>query len=221
MPASAPKSGPGLGGGGPWRHDGAFRRRVAVVALQEQPWARVRDPAPVAAAAVELAAMTDAEFAEQVRHHLMPREDQPGGRARWTRLWTLLGEEQLCDHTFDVLEDFLDTTEAALAGGALGDAEAARARKFRDRCQEAWSRLQRAEDDRPLGWAGKAAEGFNPVARKVIAQLVSAVAGHRSAVTSSRRPITVEDRRLWGILDAVGLDPLRHPPRRTAGGGRR
>ena len=179
--------------------------------LINQPWSRVRNPVPLPGdlgSAGPLLALDPEQFAELIRSHLTPRDEQPGERVGWTRLWALLaGDEQLSERTFDVLEDFLDTTEEDLASGALDDAQTSRARKFQGRCGEAWKRLQRVDDDRPLAWAGKAADGFNPPSRKVIARLVGAIARHRSVITRSRRPITPEDQHLWAVLEAVQLDP--------------
>ena len=186
---------------------------VDLVPLINQPWSRVRTPVSIPqnlGSANELHAMTDEHFAELIRSNLMPREDQPGGRQRWTQLWALLlADGDLAERTFDALEDFLDATEAALEAG-LDEAEDRRARKFQQACGQAWKRLQRVDDDRPLAWAGKAADGFNPVGRKVVAKLVSAIAQHRSAAIRSGRSITDDDRYLWGVLEAVQLDPRQY-----------
>ena len=181
-----------------------------MVTLINQPWSRVRNAVPLPGdlgSAGPLLALDPEQFAALIRSHLIPREDQSGGRARWTRLWALLaGDEQLSERTFDVLEDFLDITEDDLASGGLDDAQTNRTRKFQARCVEAWKRLQQV-DDRPLAWAGNAADGFNPPGRKVIARLVAAITRHRSVVTRSRRPISPEDQHLWAVLEAVQLDP--------------
>ena len=186
---------------------------VDLVPLINQPWSRVRTPVQIPqnlGSGNELLAMTDEHFAELVRSNLMPREDQPGGRQRWTQLWALLlADGDLAERTFDALEDFLDATEAALEAG-LDEAEERRARKFQQVCGQAWKRLQRVDDDRPLAWAGKAADGFNPVGRKVVAKLVSAIAQHRSAAIRSGRAIAEDDRYLWGVLEAVQLDPRQY-----------
>lgn len=181
--------------------------------LINQPWSRVRNPVPIPAnlgSETSFLTMTDEQFAELIRSNLMPREDQAGGRQRWTQLWALLlANGDLAERTFDALEDFLDATEEALADG-LDEVEERRARKFKQTCGEAWKRLQRVDDDRPLAWAGKAADGFNPVGRKVVAKLVTAIAQHRSAAIRSRRHVTDEDRYLWGVLEAVQLDPRQY-----------
>lgn len=182
--------------------------------LVDQPWKRVRNPPPLdqPVRAEPLLALDEVAFAELVRGHLMPREDRPGGRAAWTQLWALLANHDgLAHRTFDALEDFLEVTEADLGRGGLDDAQTARARAFAGRCNEAWKRLQR-DDDQPLGWAGNAAAGFNPVARKVIAVLVSAIARHRAAVVRAamRSPDalpTAADEALWASLRSVSLDP--------------
>lgn len=184
--------------------------------LVEQPWKRVRNPPPLdqPVRAQPLLAMDEQAFVELVRGHLMPREDRPGGRAAWVQLWALLAaHDDLAQRTFDVLEDLLETTEADLARGGLDDAQSARARSFANRCDEAWKRLRR-DDDQALGWAGNAAEGFNPVSRKVIAILVAAIARHRTQVRHLRREATPAEEALWSSLRSVSLDPDDYSARR-------
>ena len=183
-------------------------------AFIEQPWARVKSPPAIPAEATlaqDLAEMSDVELVHLVRAHLLPRENEVGGRQRWVALWeTVAADDGLSDRTFDALEGLLDTTEEALAGGQLDDAAAARAQKFRRACSDAWKRVQNVDDDRtPLAWAGRAAAGFNPVARKVIAQLVDAVDQHRQAMLAADQGPADQDRRLWAVLTEVGLDPQR------------
>lgn len=180
----------------------------------EQPWARLKSPPAIpgeATLAQDLAEMSDAELVHLVRAHLLPRENEVGGRQRWAALWeAIAGDDGLSDRTFDALEGLLDTTEEALAGGQLDDAAAARAQKFRRACSDAWKRVQNVGDDRaPLAWAGRAAAGFNPVARRVIAELVGAVDQHRQSVLTADREPAEHDRRLWAVLTEVGLDPQR------------
>mgnify|MGYP005815093297 CR=1 FL=1 len=186
------------------------------MAAGEQPWARVRDPAliPDPVTVTGLLSMGDEAFGELIRSHLTPREDQPGGRTRWTVLWAVLGrDDELADRAFDVLEEFIDRTQAAVRAGDLTDAENRRARMFVSRCQDAWSRLEGADSDEPLAWAGKAAAGFNPPGRKVIARLVSAIASHRAAVRRAGGPVSPADERLWHALRAVNLDPEQYDSR--------
>lgn len=179
----------------------------------EQPWARVKSPPAIPGEDTlteVLAGMSDAELVELVRAHLLPRENEVGGRQRWVALWeSIAADDELSDRTFDALEGLLDTTEEALAGGRLDDAAAARAQKFRRACSDAWKRVQNVDDGAPLAWAGRAAAGFNPVARKVIAQLVDAVDQHRQSVLAADQVPAEQDRRLWSVLADVGLDPQR------------
>ena len=184
------------------------------VVLIEKPWARVKNPPQIPQEETltgELAAMSDLQFAQLIQSHLVPRENEVGGRQRWVALWeTIVGTEELAAWTFDVLEELLDTTESALASGSLDDAAAARARKFRRVCTESWKRVQNvADDSTPLGWAGRAASGFNPVSRRVIAVLVGAIDKHRQGVLGAELEPTDEDRRLWAVLGQVSLDPQR------------
>lgn len=183
---------------------------VPQVSEIDQPWTRVRIPVlvPSPVDAAGLLALDDRGFADLIRSNLMPRDDVPGGRARWSEMWGgLMDDDDLSERTFDVLEDFLDATEAAIAAGELEGAEAGRARKFKVHCEGAWERLQRSDDDQPLAWAGEAASGFNAASRWVIARLISAIAKHRSAVLRSGRPVTPQDQHLWDVMHAVQLDP--------------
>ncbi len=184
--------------------------------LLERPWSRVKTPVaipdPLGPAALLKLALED--FAVLVRDHLVPRD--PGGpeRDRWEQLWVLLGrDDQLAERVYDVLEDFLDQAEQALAGGGLDEHQRRRAQKFARFCEDSWQRL-RVEDDKPLGWAGRAGSGFNPAARKVIEQLVDAIAEHRAAVTSAGT-VRPTDRELWKALRDVGLDPEAGRRRRS------
>ena len=190
-------------------------------ALIEQPWARVKSPPAIPGEdtlAADLAAMDGLELAHLIRAHLLPRENEVGGRQRWVALWeTIAADDALSDRTFDALEGLLDTTEEALAGAELDDAAAGRARKFRRACSEAWKRVQNVEDDSaPLAWAGRAATGFNPVARRVIAELVDAVNQHRQSMSATDSVPSEQDRRLWAVLAEVGLDPQRSRRRQAA-----
>lgn len=183
--------------------------------LIERPWARVRTPVPIKAAvtAQEMSQLRQEELAQLVRSNFVPRAEVPGGRAAWEQLWLALGsDEALTSRVFDALEDFLDEVEQALDAGELDDAEAARARKFKTRCEEAWQRLNRVDDDTALAWAGKAGE-FQPAARRVIAILIGAIARHRSAVVRSQKPVSTADRQLWDAMGQVNLDPADYQHR--------
>lgn len=178
--------------------------------MTSEPWARIKLPMPIPDEhdqSAALQAMADDEFVELVRGHLLPRGS---GREReaWVTLWeNLTRDEGLLERTFDVLESFLDVTDRAIETGALEEAAAVRANKFRTACEGAWSRLQRADDDGPLAWAPWAAEKFDPEARSTIALLVSAIARHRSSVTGAGGPVRSEDQVLWDRLRVVRLDP--------------
>lgn len=176
--------------------------------LIDTPWARVKDitPLPVTLTSAALMALDDLTFAEVLRDHLMPRQAGGPHREAWGKLWSVLGSDLvLANRVFDVLEEFLEQTDLALEEGELDDAQRKRANKFQRLCNEAWNRLE-AVIDQPLGWAGRAAAGFNPPARKVIAQLVDAIATHRHTVTSEGPPEAV-DEALWAVLSTVHLDP--------------
>lgn len=181
--------------------------------LIERPWTRVKDPVPIPAGDLKaaLATMDDLSLAELIRSHLVPRDTEPSGRTRWHQLWTEIDQDTaLADRTFDVLEQFLDASEAATADSELDTAQRQRAQKFHRFCNDAWHRLQGSlDEDEPLSWAGRAAAGFNRPARKVIEQLVQAIDEHRSTARKLAAQPTAADRRLWQVLRQVGLDPDR------------
>lgn len=181
--------------------------------LIERPWARVKTPAsiPDGDLRTELSRLDDVPFAEVIRSHLVPRGTEPAGRARWQQLWTEIDQDPaLAERTFDVLEQFLDASEAAAEDPHLDTAQRQRAQKFSRFCNDAWRRLQGSlEEDEPLSWAGRAAVGFNRPARKVIDQLVQAIGEHRHAGRKGGSAPTAADRQLWTVLRRVGLDPER------------
>lgn len=181
--------------------------------LIERPWARVKAPASIPDGDLRagLTRLDDRQFPELIRSHLVPRDTSPAGRARWQQLWTEIDQDAvLADRTFDVLEQFLDASEAAAEDPQLENAQRQRAQKFARFCNDAWRRLQGSlEEDEPLSWAGRAALGFNRPARKVIEELVQAIGDHRSTGRFEELPPTEADRRLWAVLRRVGLDPDR------------
>jgi hypothetical protein len=182
--------------------------------LIERPWARVTSPTeiPDPVADETLAALDDAGFAALLRDQLVPRQPHGPERDRWERLWTVLVEtDALAERAFDVLEEFLDTIERAKAGG-VEDRERKRVEKYERFVNAAWNRLETVE--RPLGWAGRGAMVFNAPARKVIDELVLAIAAHRRGVQSTR-PTGDVDEELWRVLRRVRLDPDRPPRSRS------
>lgn len=187
--------------------------RVGAMALIDRPWARVKNPVPIPdpCTADSLAALDDMTFAELVRSHLVPRGQSTPDRRAWEGLWSLLRSDQLADRTYDVLEDFLDTTEEAIGGGDLDSKEQARAEKFRMQCQHSWNRIDRDRTrDAPLAWAGSAGQ-FPPAAQRVIAQLVGAIARHRATVLHREGKPSPADAELWDILRKLDLDPRDYP----------
>lgn len=180
--------------------------------LIDRPWERVRQPAelPAPVSAQGLLGMPEEEFAHLIRSQLVPREHNRPGRRAWAHFWDVLRtDDVLADRVYDVLDDYLDTTEDALGGGGLDEREATRARKFLLQCRQAWDRVDREPEPGSLGWAGSAGN-FQPAARRVIAILVGAIAKHRAAVYRTRRP-SPDDRHLWAVLRHVDLDPEDYP----------
>ncbi len=183
--------------------------KVSTPMLLDTPWARVKHPTPLPAdfSAADFMELSDVEFAQLLRDNLAPRQPIGAVREAWGKFWVTLGssEPELADRVFDVLEEFFEQTEEALGGGQLDDAQTKRARKFLRFCEEAWNRLE-VIVDQPLGWAGRAANGFNPKGRLVIAQLVDAITTHRDSVTRVGDTESANEA-LWAVLRKVRLDP--------------
>jgi len=183
--------------------------KVSTPMLLDTPWARVKHPTPLPAdfSAADFMELSDVEFAQLLRDNLAPRQPIGAVREAWGKFWVTLGssEPELADRVFDVLEEFFEQTEEALGGGQLDDAQTKRARKFLRFCEEAWNRLE-VIVDQPLGWAGRAANGFNPKGRLVIAQLVDAITTHRDSVARVGDTESANEA-LWAVLRKVRLDP--------------
>lgn len=177
------------------------------MAIQE-PWTRVRQPVDIPATykAADLVDLSESDFAQLIRSHLVPRDQSPAGRRAWEQLWrTIAQHDQLSERTYDVIEDFLDATEMAIDTGNLDTAATQRAEKFRQQCDHAWNRLERDHSGH-LAWAGKAGD-FQPSAQRVIATLVGAIARHRGSNRRSGARESAADQRLWAALRQVDLDP--------------
>ena len=87
------------------------------MALIDSPWSRLRKPPtiPTGFTAQALNDLDDLAFAELIQAQLVPRDQDVQGRRLWDRFWKVLREDdQLADRTYNVLEQFLDTTEDAL-----------------------------------------------------------------------------------------------------------
>ena len=183
------------------------------MALIEQSWTRVRTPVPIPDqfTPASLAQLSPVDFAELVRSNLNPADPSKQTRLAWNRLWeTLRADPALTERTYDVLEEFQDLTEDALGSDELDDASRKRAEKFLRACAASWQRIDREPPRGPLAWAGKAGK-FPPPANRVIAMLVSAIATHRHAVSSSPAGATDVDKDLWAVLHRIGLDPDDYP----------
>lgn len=170
-----------------------------------QPWARVKNPCPIPAPVDEVVyrVLDDDSLAQVIRDHILPRSEDAPYREAWAQLWALLeADDDLADRALDVLEDFIDGTEADIDGGELSSQQLRRARMYLKRFSDRWERLDNANPV-PLQWAGKAAEGLPMPARRVVEKLVNAIDAHRAGTTN---PTTV-DKTLWGILAKTGLDP--------------
>lgn len=180
--------------------------------MLDRPWDRVKDPTPIPARLSEstLVEMAEDGFATLLRDNLLPRQD----RAAWRELWDLLdGDDDLADRALDVLEDFERQTSRHLAEEADDERDRARATKFLQVLSQALSRLDNDSQegrrrDEPLAWAGRRAERFNPLGRRVIEQLVFAVDQHRAQV--GEREARPEDLELWRVLGEIRFDPSRN-----------
>ena len=166
--------------------------------LIDSPWSRVRQPPPLPAnpTAQALSPLDDLAFAELIQAHLM-RND-----------------EELTSRTYDVLEEFLETTEDALEGGALDEAGTKRAEKFTVHCEWGWNRIDRGRDrSGPLGWAGDRARSHPRHSRQVIASLIGAIARHRSSVLHELGKPSAADAELWDVMGHLQLDPRDYEDR--------
>lgn len=182
------------------------------MSLIDQPWSRISNPTPIPSDMNDevIWMLDDLSFAELIRSQLVPQDQTLAGRNRWSNFWGILRfDSDLADRTYNVLEDFIDDTEASLQDGGLDDGAHKRARKFLLLCDSAWKRIDRGRDRgrQPLSWAGRAG-AFEPKAQMVIATLVAAIARHRTAVGNTAGD---EDRQLWRALADVNLDPRDYP----------
>jgi hypothetical protein len=160
----------------------------------EQPWARVKQPStiPTPVTREVIAALPAAELAALVRDHLVPSGTTGPHRAAWDQFWGLLNDnDELAHRAFDVLEEFLDSTEDALDVADAGDAQRKRMQKFQLNAQNAWQRLQK---DPPAGQR----------------RLVAAIAAHRAAVLEDGPP-TAADLQLWATAGVGGTAPAGRP----------
>lgn len=172
------------------------------------PWARVKDPTPIPdpLEPEAIRVLPVGQLQLLVRDNLLPREEDVDGRARWAKLWTVLADDhELTELAFDILEDLMDVTADAIEDDELDQVESKRARKFLRTCEEAWARLL-VDEQRPLGWAGRRATLLDPLSRRVLEQLVLAIAGHRHELAGHGDAQHI-DERLWTVLAEVDLDP--------------
>lgn len=181
-----------------------------VIVDTNTPWAPVHQAFPIPGTVTAVRRLPDDEFTELVATNLVTRQDVPG----WNRLWAQLSaDDDLRERAYNVLEDLLDRTGAAIESRTLDDKDFSRAKKFRTQLNQSWDRLDREPNDQPLAWAGPAAKGLNPASRKVIAQLVDAIDTHRA---NNESP-TNADVALYAVLGRLGLDPAHF---RAVGGAR-
>mgnify|MGYP001160456565 FL=1 len=187
------------------------------MALIDSPWSRLRKPPtiPTGFTAQALNDLDDLAFAELIQAQLVPRDQDVQGRRLWDRLWKVLREDdQLADRTYNVLEQFLDTTEDALEDGGLDEAGTKRAEKFKQQCEMSWKRIDRGRDrDGALGWAGEHATAHPPQSRRVIAALIGAIARHRAEVLREFGKPNAADAELWDVMAHLGLDPRDYETR--------
>ena len=181
--------------------------------LIDRPWARVRNPVPIPedCTVEHLSAMTEIDLAELIRSHLRNGDLSAEGKKTWDHFWRVLKSSRgLAKRAFNILEDFLDTTDRASSDPGIEPAQAKRMETFQTLCEHAERRIERIPTDGPLAWAGSAAD-FQPRARQVIATLVGAIARHRSALEGAEIDPTSDDIELWAVLRRVSLDPNDYP----------
>ena len=170
-----------------------------------RPWLRVKDPQPLpetskpALLARQLRELDENSLGRLIRDHLVPLSSDRSYRTRWNGFWSSLGfDPVLRDRATGIINNFLDLAEGALEANDQDDNQTKRTEKFFDRCEGALDRILKREDE-PLAWAGAAAMTFNPPARAVIDQLVSAIEKHRS---------DLDNEALWATLDSVRKQSL-------------
>lgn len=177
--------------------------------MLDRPWARVKNPTPIPAVLDRaiLSRLDLGAFAELLRDNLLPRRD----RGAWHDLWDLLdANDDLADRALDILESFEDTTSRLVKEPATEAADRERGKKFLEIVNQAISRLsseasERRQQSEPLQWAGRRAEKFNPLGRRVIERLVLAIDEHRSSTSADTAGPA--DQELWRVLGELHLDP--------------
>lgn len=183
-----------------------------------RPWARVKTPVvlPENINRLYLEALSDDEFAELLRSNLVPHGQSREDRARWEMLWSeLRATDSLAEHSYDVLEEFLDTSEPDLQDESLTPEQKKRVAKFVRLCTDSWTRLDRGRSRNrgpaPLEWAGESAQRHPVQLKHDLARLVGAIARHRGEVLRGGRGPSRADADLWDTLRAIGLDPRDFP----------
>lgn len=176
-----------------------------MTAAIERPWERVRQPPelPASPTAAALRTMTEQEFAELLRAHLVPRGTDKQDRERWDRFWQVLNtDDALNDRAFGILEVFQSVTESA---APATDREAQRMTRFLRQVTEAQNRL---EWELPSFGPAVAAKlrTFPGGTRRHLIDLISAIDAHRADTLAAGSP-TPADQELWSVLADVGLDP--------------
>lgn len=85
----------------------------------------------------------------------------------------LRADDQLADRTYNVFEQFLDTTHDALKPSDLHEVGNKRAAKFNQQCEMSWKHINRdLNRDGTIAWAGDHAKAHPPQTRRVIASLI-------------------------------------------------
>ena len=170
-----------------------------------EPWARVKNPTPLPdrPQARALSRLDQESFAALIRDTLLPpaTDDPREGQRRWRALWTLIaGHEPLRQRTVGVLEEWQQQATVALEQDELDPKTDRRVRKFVGKVDAQLRFL----DARPA-WRMR----LNAVEDAALRQLVKGIASHRTILL--RRGDTPGDHtvRMWGALEAVGLDPDR------------
>ncbi len=176
-----------------------------IMSVGPSPWMRVKDPTPLpkdpspTKLANSLRDCDDEVLGRLIRDHLVPLSDETAYRRGWNAFWRALGFDPVLRARADtILDGFLDVAEAALDAGGQDAAQVKRTEAFFERCENALDRILKREDE-PLAWAGAAAVRYNPVSRKVIDQLATAIAQHRR---------DLDNAVLWSTFDDVLRDML-------------
>lgn len=159
------------------------------IRMPDSPWDRVTHPFPIPdpCTAVPLRLLRSDDFAQLLRSHLVPGSN----RGLFQQLWIVVAfNDDLTEHTFDILEGWLDAADHHLGSAPAGD----RAHKFRAFCDGAWNRLTKIRE-----YDTKAVL-VQPASHTTAGRFALAIQAHRMACSGAA---TAVDHALWAALESA------------------